>query len=165
MTSSFLLLSLALALLTVAWLTRPLWWRPRATTDAAALPSSTALVAVLGTFVIVFVAAGYAMVGSPHRLALGPASIMPPQGGTGKGQDAAIIERMLRFDLNDPRALRPKGETAGEREDCAAAVAFWERLQQPGVQDRPAAGQVEPDFALARELACQPGTASVATLP
>ena len=79
----FLLLSVAIAGLATAWLTRPLWQRGAAFADTRATPvghdhRSLALSAALAVFVFALAAAGYAWLGAPGDLAVGPARAPAP---------------------------------------------------------------------------------------
>jgi len=81
----FLSLSVALGLLTLAWLTHPLWLRRAAPTrfDATvpvASPGRTpATIAALAALVLAVVGIGYAWVGAPQHLAVAPTPSAAPR--------------------------------------------------------------------------------------
>jgi len=77
----FVLVAALLGAAAVGLLTRTLWWRGKAkasSADASTAPTATSgsggLVALLAVFVIVIAGGGYALIGAPDRLALGPGS-------------------------------------------------------------------------------------------
>jgi cytochrome c-type biogenesis protein CcmH len=77
----FVLVAAALCVLAAALLTRSLWWRggaaskPLEDEPAVAAPGSSAgLIGVLAVFVFVMAGGGYAVLGAPDRLVLGPES-------------------------------------------------------------------------------------------
>ena len=76
----FVLVATLIGVAAVALLTRPLWWKrkagasPEAAPAAAPAGGSTSLVALIAVFVAVVGGAGYAWLGAPDRLALGPGS-------------------------------------------------------------------------------------------
>src|SRR5882724_12338202 len=69
----FVISAAALCLLTVALLTRSLWWRVGSAAGSGDVSSPLQAVA-LAVFVCVVTVAGYARLGSPTKLALGPES-------------------------------------------------------------------------------------------
>jgi len=86
----FVSIGALMALLTLAWLTRPLWRRPAgATAEVAPRWGSTTLAALSG-FVAIVVLAGYALVGAP--LALDPATRVARDANAITGQQ---IEAMV----------------------------------------------------------------------
>jgi cytochrome c-type biogenesis protein CcmH len=77
----FVLVAALLCVAAVTLLTRPLWWRGKAAASAsetapaaASGGGSSSLVALIAVFVAVVATGGYAWLGAPDRLALGPAS-------------------------------------------------------------------------------------------
>lgn len=78
----FMLVAALLCLAAAALVTRSLWWRRKSST---AETGSTGLAAVLAVLVIVVAGGGYAMLGAPDRLNLGPGSSTQ---GAGDGEQA-----------------------------------------------------------------------------
>ncbi len=64
----------------------------------------------------------------PHLLAEYAEALAFATGGSLKGRPSALIARALKLDPNHPEALVLAGTAAYERENYAAAAAFWERL-------------------------------------
>jgi len=107
MTLPFALVAAALALVTVALLTRAWWW-PRlfssagaSGTDVAKRPS-TALLVALAAFVVGVAALGYEWVGSPAHLAQGPkmeqaqAPAMSASAAAAAAQIEAMVDRLAQ---------------------------------------------------------------------
>lgn len=74
----FLLLTFVMGALATAWLTRPLWQRSAAPAEPGSAsrprsPRSQGLAAALALFVVAVVGGGYAWVGAPGALNVGPA--------------------------------------------------------------------------------------------
>lgn len=107
----FMLVAAALCVLAAALLTRSLWWRSGAASkpskDDAAMsgPSSSAgLIGVLAVFVFVMAGGGYAMLGTPDALVLGPQSSAkadasseaePPMSAASQAEATAKINAMI----------------------------------------------------------------------
>jgi cytochrome c-type biogenesis protein CcmH len=79
--TAFVLVAALLCVTAVTLLTRPLWWRGKAVATASetspaatASGGSSSLVALIAVFVAVVGTGGYAWLGAPDRLALGPGS-------------------------------------------------------------------------------------------
>ena len=64
----------------------------------------------------------------PHLLAEYAEALAFATGGSLKGRPSALIARALKLDPDHPEALILAGTAAYERENYAAAAAFWERL-------------------------------------
>jgi cytochrome c-type biogenesis protein CcmH len=231
----FVLLSVLLGALALALLLRPLWWPFGA---AAARPSGRLSLGV-AVFVAAVAAAGYAWVGSPAHLALGPwasqggglsdggagaaadgtghsitpeqvaamvdrlaqrlkaqpddaegwimlarsyvmlgrhadampafekASALRPddadllsdyadalamaQGRTLQGRPAELVQRALKADPRNPKALALAGTVAFERKDYAGAVKYWQALVQADPQGE-LAQQIRGSIEEARQL-------------
>jgi len=107
----FVLVAAALCMLAAALLTRSLWWRggaaskPLEDDPAVAAPGSSAgLIGVLAVFVFVMAGGGYAMLGAPDRLVLGPESsakadaspdAQPPMSAASRAEAMAKINVMV----------------------------------------------------------------------
>lgn len=107
----FVLVAAALCVLAAALLTRSLWWRggvasrPSKDESAVAAPGSSAgLIGVLAVFVFVMAGGGYAMLGAPDRLVLGPESSAkanaspdaePPMSAASRAQALAKINALV----------------------------------------------------------------------
>ncbi len=78
------------------------------------------------------------------------------------GEPAALVERALKVDPNNGKALALAGTAAFDRQDYKAAVTLWERLQRTEPADSPMASQVQAGIAEARRLA---GMAPPASAP
>jgi len=64
----------------------------------------------------------------PHLLAEYAEALAFATGGSLAGRPSVLIARALKLDPNHPEALILAGTAAYERENFAAAAAFWERL-------------------------------------
>ena len=79
----FLLLSFVIALLTISWLTRPLWQRSSAAVarfdeiaPAAPAPLPLALIGGIAGGVLAVLGIGYAIVGAPEHLGVAPSAVL-----------------------------------------------------------------------------------------
>lgn len=243
----FLLLSFAMALLTVTWLTRPLWRRAAAPTrfDAtqpvphAARPLT--MIGGLAALVLAVAGIGYTLVGLPEHTGRGPstttAPLAPPRRdaqapidlalaqaesrvttmidslddrlrahpddadgwhtlarsyaalghhakaieafrtalrlrpddstwlaeyafsaavrdpNAASGEPARLVERALRLDPTNPKALALAGTLALDRKDYRAAVGHWEQLAQTEPPDSVVGKQLKFSILQARQLA------------
>jgi cytochrome c-type biogenesis protein CcmH len=86
----FVLLAALLSLLAVGWLTRPLWW-----TSAAAPQRSTLLAAVLAVFTIGIAGGGYAWLGAPSQLQIGPGTTPDEANAASRAQAEAQVLAMI----------------------------------------------------------------------
>lgn len=114
----FLLLTFAIGALATAWLTRPLWQRGATLAGAAAVgPAhrSPALGAALSLFVIGMAGFGYAWLGAPGHLGVGPTRVPAPP--------PAATDRTARLDVS-----APAGDTLAQTE--ARVAAMVERLAE-----------------------------------
>jgi len=95
----FVLMAALLCVAAVVLLTRTLWWRGKAMAPAdSSLPAapvggSTSLVALIAVFVAVVATGGYAWLGAPSRLALGPGSSNRGAPGDAAESPAAAASR------------------------------------------------------------------------
>ena len=80
------------------------------------------------------------------------------QGGRTAGEPAALIERALAADPRHPKALALAGSAAYERQDYAAAAAYWRRARDQAPPDSPFASQLERSIADAETAAASSGT-------
>jgi cytochrome c-type biogenesis protein CcmH len=153
----FVLLAVTLGLAAVAWLTRSLWWR-------AAPGRSPALAAVLSVFVLVVAVAGYARIGNfaGIQVAPGQPTAAAPASGPTMEQVAEIVDRALKADPKNPRALALAGAIAFDKGDYVLAVRHWETLTQVTPADTPAGQQVREHLAEARKRAGMPPSADAA---
>ncbi len=72
------------------------------------------------------------------------------------GEPVALVERALKLDPKNPKALALAGTVAFERKDYRLAVTLWERLAQIESGDGQFAEQVRASIAQARQLAGMP---------
>jgi len=96
----FVLVAALLCVAAVGLLTRTLWWRGKvvasssdSATATAATGGSGGLVALIAVFVIVIAGGGYALIGAPDRLALGPGSSDRSAQGEAAESPAAAASR------------------------------------------------------------------------
>lgn len=257
----FVWVAAALSLLTAALMTRPLWWPSRASTPPT-LPdtgretprTSVGLAAVLAVFVFAVAGGGYALLGAPDRLSLGPESSAKAEGSQDAqspadaasyqaalakingmveqlvahlkaqpddadgwqllartyatmgqqapaieafkkavqlrpedstllsdyavalaiannrdidGEPMQLVERALKANPKNPKALALAGTAAFSRKDYKGAVAYWEELAKIEPADTPFGEQIRGSIAQARERAGMPpataATAATAT--
>ena len=76
-----------------------------------------------------------------------------------EGSPLAMVERALKLDPAQPKALALAGTAAFDRGDYRAAVGYWERLMQADAPDGPMAEQMKPGLEEARRLAGLPAPA------
>ena len=76
------------------------------------------------------------------------------------GQPTALIERALKIDPDNGKALALAGTAAFDRKDYRTAVARWETLVRIEPADGPFASQVQAGIAQARRLGGMPTAAS-----
>ena len=117
----FLLLTFAIGAVATAWLTHPLWQRGAALAGAAPVAPahrSLGLSAALSLFVIAAAGFGYAWLGAPGHLGVGPTRVPAPP-----PPPAAATDRTLR---SDPSA--PASDTLAQTE--ARVTAMVERLAE-----------------------------------
>ena len=74
------------------------------------------------------------------------------QGGRLQGKPETIIERALKVDPDNPKALALAGTVAFEKKDYRAAVNYWEHLLRLAPQDSEFARSVSASIAEAREF-------------
>jgi cytochrome c-type biogenesis protein CcmH len=70
-----------------------------------------------------------------------------------EGEPARLIERALKLDPRQPKALAIAGAVAFDRKDYRAAVRHWEQLAQVEPADSPIAPRIRQSIAQARQLA------------
>src|SRR5437764_88565 len=137
----FVLLAAALGLVAVLGVTRPLWWpAPKAASDGAPPRRSPWLAPLLGVFVFAVAAVGYYGIGAPGALALHPGAPRPVEAGASAPtmeQIVAIVDKALKDNPRNPRALTLAGAIAYDRGDYALAVRHWETLAQVVPPDDP----------------------------
>ncbi len=73
-----------------------------------------------------------------------------------EGEPMKWVERALKLDANNPKALALAGTYAYERKDYANAVKLWEKLVATGPADSDFVQQFGPAIAQARSLAGMP---------
>jgi cytochrome c-type biogenesis protein CcmH len=146
----FVLLSAALALLAVAWLTRPLWWPP------APAPRSTVLAAVLALFVLGIGGAGYAWLGTPAQLGIGPGTSPEEASAASRaqaeGQVLAMIEQLtqrLKAQPDDANGWMMLARSYGALGRHAESAQAWRKA----VMLRPEDAGMLADLALAVAMA------------
>ncbi len=86
------------------------------------------------------------------------------QGGSLAGKPQQLIERALKVDPTQWKALALAGTVAFDRKDYAQAVQYWERMKTTVPQDSPIAKSIDSSIAEARELGGLKG-AAVAAAP
>jgi cytochrome c-type biogenesis protein CcmH len=74
------------------------------------------------------------------------------QGQALQGEPLRLVERALRLDPANPKALALAGSAAFERKDYAAAVAYWEKAQPAAPPGSEFASSLERGIAEARSL-------------
>ncbi|WP_291994366.1 c-type cytochrome biogenesis protein CcmI [Candidatus Accumulibacter sp. ACC003] len=92
------------------------------------------------------------------------ADVLSRSTGAGlKGKPTALIEQALKIDPNEPQALLLAGAAAADREDFAAAAAYWQRLLtlvEPGSEEAMA---LEAAVDRARQIAAASGGGKAST--
>jgi len=82
------------------------------------------------------------------------------QGGL-RGKPLELVERALKADPTQWKALALAGTAAFDRKDYNQAVAYWERVKATVPRDSPIAASIDSSIAEARELGgLEPGPAS-----
>ena len=110
---SFILLAFAMGLIALALITRPLWWRTATGAEAPNPRPGKGLAIALTAFVLIVAAGGYALVGAPAALHLGPESSAPPKKPSAE-QIAAVgemLEERVKAEPDDPVAWTLLGRT------------------------------------------------------
>ena len=79
------------------------------------------------------------------------------QGRSLEGEPDKIIQRALKIDPQNVKALALAGTAAFERKDYAGATRYWERIVKDAPADSELAKSVRASIAEARELASQSG--------
>jgi len=82
-----------------------------------------------------------------------------------EGEPTRLVERALKLDPDNIKALALAGTAAFDRKDFAAAVAHWERLVRIGPTDPNFVQQVQAGIAEARSLGNLPPAAADAGAP
>lgn len=82
-----------------------------------------------------------------------------------EGEPAALLERALKIDPDNVKALALAGTAAFERQDFTGALRHWERLQQIAPPDSPFMGQLRDSIAEARKAAGLPPAADTPAPP
>jgi cytochrome c-type biogenesis protein CcmH len=82
-----------------------------------------------------------------------------------QGEPLALIERALKLDAHNNKALALAGSAAFDRKDYKAAVGYWETLAKVEPADGPFADQVNGGIAEARKLAGMPPAPAPAPAP
>lgn len=80
------------------------------------------------------------------------------------GEPTTLVERALKIDAQNPKALALAGTVAFDRKDYRGAVQYWERLAQVESTDGQFAQQVRDSIAQARQLAGMPPAATPAAV-
>lgn len=251
----FVLAAVGLCLLAAVWMTRPLWWPSRSANGQAANEAvdtprrSPGLAAALTVFVFAVAGGGYAYLGAPDRLSLGPESSAKAEGSQEPdspadpasrkaalakinamvdqlvahlktqpddadgwqllartyatmgqqapainafkkavqlrpddstllsdyavalaiannrnldGEPMQLIERALKSNPKNPKALALAGTAAFSRKDYKSAVGYWEELAKIEPAETPFGEQIRGSIAQARELAGMPPAAATA---
>ena len=76
------------------------------------------------------------------------------------GEPIELVQRALKADPNQLKALSLAGTEAFDRKDYKAALAHWEKLQQVAPPDSPLARQVQGVLQEVRKLAGEPPAAT-----
>lgn len=90
-------------------------------------------------------------------------AIAQSQGRSLAGQPSELLERAIKLEPNNPKALALLGAAAMERNDRATAAALWTRLRAALPPDSPQLAQVDAALARIGESAPPPKTAGAAT--
>lgn len=81
-----------------------------------------------------------------------------------EGEPMRLIERALKLDPDNPKALALAGTAAFEEGDYAKAARLWDRVAQTGPADSPIAQQARGAAAEARERARLPAAAAAGAI-
>ncbi len=81
------------------------------------------------------------------------------------GEPLKIVEKALKIDGKNLKALSLAGTHAFEKKDYASAVKFWSQVVQFGAESNPLVEQVKPSLAEARDLAGLPPDTKLTTPP
>jgi cytochrome c-type biogenesis protein CcmH len=76
------------------------------------------------------------------------------------GEPTQLVERALKIDPKNPKALALAGTVAFDRKDYPGAVQYWERLALVETGDGQFAEQIRASIAQARQLAGMPAAAT-----
>jgi cytochrome c-type biogenesis protein CcmH len=87
------------------------------------------------------------------------------QGGTLAGKPQQLIDRALKVDPTQWKALALAGTIAFDRKDYAQAVQYWERMKASVPQDAPIAKSIDASITEARELGGLKGTTLAVAAP
>lgn len=79
-----------------------------------------------------------------------------------EGEPLALVERALKLEPDNPKALALAGTAAFDRKDFAGAVRYWEKLAQVAPADSGFLAQLQSSIAEARQLG---GLGPASTLP
>lgn len=71
------------------------------------------------------------------------------------GEPLKLVERALKMDPRNPKALSMAGSEAFDRQDYARAIRYWQQLVDQGPGDSPMVRQILPGLEQARQLAGQ----------
>jgi cytochrome c-type biogenesis protein CcmH len=87
------------------------------------------------------------------------------QGRRIAGKPLELVNRALKIDPTQWKALAMAGTEAFERKDYAGAVDYWTKLQRSAPQDAPIAKQIQASIDEARQLAGLPPAAVASASP
>ena len=87
------------------------------------------------------------------------------QGGTLAGKPMELVQRALKIDPSQWKALALAGTVAFDRKDYAQAVAYWERMKATVPPESSIAKSIDSSIAEARELGGLKAPAVVASAP
>jgi cytochrome c-type biogenesis protein CcmH len=96
--------------------------------------------------------------GDPNALADHADVLALRNGRSLQGEPLALIERALRIDPRNLKALALAGAAAFDRGDAAEAARLWERVVEVGPPDSPIVQQAREGAAEARKMAAQSAT-------
>ena len=71
------------------------------------------------------------------------------------GEPLKLVERALKIDPRNPKALSMAGSEAFDRQDYAKAIQYWQQLVDQGPADGPMVRQILPGLEQARQLVGQ----------
>ena len=74
------------------------------------------------------------------------------------GEPLKLVERALKLEPHNLKALSMAGSEAFDRQDYAKATQYWQQVVQFGPADSPMVQQIAPSLARARQLAGMPLT-------